>query len=358
MKLSLLGLLALIFSFNVVASDLAHQGALKTFATMFQSCEANNVPPMDVAKFKSLKKIVQRRKLFKKYWKRYLKKSRLSKYQKSHPYLSFIKNNEQTLEYSKLECQDIFNKPSVYAFGGTPVMRNGELSLLEDLTNQSTCKGDPGNGARCRSSSRKRKKWNPITGMDCSAFVSSAYAATGLKFKKSQTQSYDRNTTASIHGIFHGDKSDSCVKAPFLSVDEQLRAGDLINIRSNHIVMVDKLGDDPLGINKVSRIEDCEDISVDDFSFSILQSSSTKNMGMNRTMARAYFPSAGNTFRSNLELIAENLCRAKFRNLPGFQVFNSTKSKFSLLRHVGEDIEGCAMEPVVMKEEGCVNECF
>jgi len=358
MKSNLLSLLALLMSTETMATTLAHQGALKTFATMFQSCEANNVPPMDVAEFNSLEKVVQRTKFRRKYWKRYLKQSRLSEYQKSHPYLTFISENTSSSEQEALGCENVMRKPSVYAYGGTPVMRSGKLALLEDLTYQPTCEGDPGNGARCRDSGRDVKKYNAITGMDCSAFVSSAYAATGLKFKKSQRRSYDRNTTSSIHYIFHNKKVDSCLTSPFLKVDEQLKAGDLINIKANHIVMVDQLGDDPLGINKVSRVEDCGDITVDDFTFSILQSSSTKNMGMNRTMARAYFPSGGNTFRANLEIIAEKLCIAKFRNLPGHQVFNSRNSKFSLLRHVGDERESCRIEPVAMKEEGCVNECF
>lgn len=329
------------------------ENALEIFAIYYQSCMAINAPIIDIEDYNKFETVVQRKK-YGSYYKRYLEKSRLENYHRNNPVFIHFTENDLTSDNVNLDsiCLNSFKQPPVYAFGGSARYANNTLDFLKDLTRDSRCKDVPGNGVICRSSTSSR---TALSGLDCSAYVSAVLGISGIRFHSKQTSSYLRYSTSRIHEVVK-NKSTSCFQAPMLETNSPLKSGDILNIGSSHVVIIDEIGDDPLGIKSKSNIDECDDITVDEFTFSVIQSSSTNNMGLQRSYARAYFPKAGSTFRTNLELIAKKVCEAYFNGEKFWQMTNSSSNRFSLTRF-DRNKKGCYGIKANIKQRECFDVC-
>ncbi len=325
------------------------KSAKEIFATYYQSCEALDAPILDDQDYDHYKVIVQRKKVGSAY-KRYLKRSRVEDYHNNNPVFNYISADGQN------SCLDSFTQPPVYAYGGTAKYSNNTLDFLKDLTREKECQYSPGNGTICRSSSSQRNTYSQLSGIDCSAYVSAAFAISGYKFKTSQSSRYLRYTTTNIHSVVHAGRT-SCLAAPKLNVDNPLEVGDILNVKGSHVVLVDELGSDPLGIKMAKTIQECDDITSDDFTFAIIQSASAHSIGLQRSFASAYFKRSGNYFRTNMELVASKVCKAKFQQKDFWQMSNSSSNKFSLTR-MDVKKSGCLGKPVKIVQRECFNECL
>ena len=325
------------------------ESAQEIFATYYQSCESLDAPILDDQDYSNFEVVVQRKHIGSAY-KRYLYRSKQEKYHENNPVFNYLKHTDPN------SCLNSFLQPPVYAYGGTASFENNMLDFLDDLTKEKECNYSPGNGTICRKTKEELKTFSPLSGIDCSAYISAAMAMSGYKFKTSQSKMYQRYTTTTIHNaIYSGSKA--CLKTPTLDVENPLKKGDILNVKASHIVLVDTLGSDPLGINKTMTIRDCEDITVDDFTFSIIQSASAHSIGLQRSFASAYFKRSGNYFRTNMELIAQRVCEAKYRGSSHWKVRNSSRSKFSLTRF-DQSKKNCHGQKIESKQKECFNGCF
>jgi hypothetical protein len=303
-------------------------GARKVLASMFQSCKAlttvidgrtpklRGVSVVDGGSFK-------KRKI-----------TNTQAYVDSHVILSQLKSDPA---YPGESCQDMTKKPPVYGYGSRKwPNKSGVINLHSK-------------GAGVTNSS------NAASGIDCSAFISTALGVQGLKVSKDAGPFVD-NTTRSFHGLL--DRKNSCLKRAEYSADQTVMPGDMINVSRSHIVMIDAVGDDPLAVKKFAKTGNCNSISVKDFDFTYIHSGNVpRNYGPSRVHISAH---SGGTMWNNLRLTAVNMCR---RLISGKEGAVSTKSlagnsKFSVIRHQTADPDCISDKRVKLKNEECVDGCL
>lgn len=211
---------------------------------------------------------------------------------------------------------------------------------------------------------------------DCSSFVSGALMAVGLKMSKNSTQNNFLSTTATIESDIESGKS--CFeKIEYSGVDDVIRSGDVLNdSRGGHVVMVDRLGEDPLGIKKVlsplktegvaldsakkEAAEKCKMISLKDMDLTIVHSTTSKTgNGIVRETANAIQSGSAVGILVNH---ARYSCLRLLNVYPQQASFNSSKGvcpTCSILRHKGTKDPLCVLKekPKVQGEE-CINECL
>lgn len=211
---------------------------------------------------------------------------------------------------------------------------------------------------------------------DCSSFVSGAMMAVGLKMSKNATPNNFLTTTASIESDLESDKS--CLeKVKFSGLEDILRPGDVLNdSRGGHVVMIDRLGQDPLGINKVlsslmtegialdsvreAAAEECKKISLNDMDLTIIHSTTSRTgSGIVRENAKAI---QSGTATRILIGHARSACLSLVKTFPQQVSFTSSKGvcdTCSVLRHKGTKDPQCVLKekPKVQGEE-CINDCL
>jgi len=302
-------------------------GGLKTFATLYQSCEAAARTPLgdefngvqgisvvgrhssgtgNIRTIANLKALIS-----------------------DHPYIG-------TGIYKRPlpACHDVQGAPSIYDYGGKPYTSTSNEKVLNMFRNA-------GSGSR-------------ELGIDCSAMVYSAFAAVGLKFKK------ETSLKASlVHGVSSTMLTEpmknglTCLDHAAFTSGKNLLPGDIISIRG-HVVMVSDIGQDPLGVSSINSVSACKasNMSVSRFNFSILQSSPSKgSIGMNRMRARDYL---SNTSTMGLGMLdhAVNACKAKFQS----KAIVSKSTQASVVRHLGT--ASCTdPRPITFTQEECLSSC-
>ncbi|MCB0406644.1 MAG: SH3 domain-containing protein [Bdellovibrionales bacterium] len=201
---------------------------------------------------------------------------------------------------------------------------------------------------------------------DCNGALSSILAGAGLRY----FQNNDKALYLTTQGLYEASKrKDFCMFNPILTKQYSLQPGDLINTSSNHSVMVYKVGPDPLGLNKIKSRKQCNQISRHNFDFTVFHSSNRKYNGERRNGPHFIEAKKLNSLAINhLALAVRRFCKDNFPDLNG-QLSSrtsygrgqqSSKSYFSLFRHVGDKKPGCIKpQPTPVRGEQCLEEkCY
>ncbi len=142
-----------------------------------------------------------------------------------------------------------------------------------------------------------------------------------------------------------------CLDKIKVSASASIKDGDIAAI-NGHVVMIDDVGPDPFGLNKITKIEDCNTahLPYSAFDFVITQSSPSRSgIGVNRFQARDYFKESG-TYRDGLTRYAIAACKAKFGTISTVDT-----TSLSVVRH--KKTPECKAPALTANREECVDSC-
>lgn len=354
-----------------IGTDPMAQGARKFLATMFQSCDALNnestlqvpVGKTDEVNVPNLDGVDRRdgsggpRRI-----------TNRSDYVDAHPVLKQLKAKKIAGDYPPAgeSCNDATLNPPVYGYGSKAhTNSDGELELTEL---------GPGN-----SGSNGARVFNGVTpqAIDCSGLIAGAMAIQGLKITPQHSDGYRIHSTSMFKNTANAATNNTCINHARFNGNNSLLTGDIINVGSSHIVMVDSVGDDPLGINAAVAAGNCEDISVSSFDFTYIHSgamnsSNTAHIGPSRVHISYHTNVTGSdrpgTMFNNLVNVAQDRCLELIQNenvAESSSYGKSGNSNFGILRHVVNDSRdaitdeiksNCRMEePVKLDGAECVD---
>ena len=231
-------------------------------------------------------------------------------------------------------CKDARKFPIIYDYGGRPNTDNGNFNLF---LNASEELGDM-----------------PVLGIDCSGYVYTAIAASGLRASPGK----DPKATL-VHGIssrsFLAPESNglTCFAKVKMGVSGTLKQGDIAAV-GGHVLMIDSVGSDPFGILKASSAAQCEQITASDFDFVVVQSSSTKNgIGINKFEARDYLPLPdSHKMMVGFVKYAQDACKARLLGKDP----QMTATNFQIIRHKMTS-ECKSSRSIALSGESCVAQC-
>ncbi|WP_127717931.1 hypothetical protein [Halobacteriovorax sp. HLS] len=319
-------------------SNPASKGARTVLASFYQSCAAiDNVITSRVNTLKGVTSVrvadgkcgVKSRRIRKIYDR--------DAFIKSHIVLSKLDNDPS---YPGPGCIDKRKAPPVYGYCSTTnVNSKGEAKLSQK-----------GMGVA--------KSSLPASGIDCSAFISLALGSQGLKVSKTDDK-FKRYTTTGFAGAAQSSKN-SCLKSPVFSEEKSIIPGDIINYRASHVVMIDAVGEDPLGIDKFSKTSNCGAITIDAFDFTYIHSGLTGgNYGPSRVHVSAHNGSSSTMF-NNLVQLARKACAKKVKGekeLGSASKLHSSNARFGLLRHQSDDPRCRTDKKVKIEGQSCIDQC-
>ncbi len=315
---------------------LAAQGARRMLATYYQSCKAlekvitPTTPPLQG--ITSATKIGNRRNPRGGKLRQITNQSALVR---SHVILGPLSNDKN---YPKAPlCRDMTKTPPVYGYGSR---------LSHNRQNNSINLFTSGDGVITPPAA---------VASDCSTFISSALATAGLRIRKGGPAFQDLTTD---NFNTYARRADSCIKHAEFEGNSSLKPGDMVNIARNHIIMIDTIGPDPMGIEKHAKARTCASLRVSDFNFTYIHSGALKNSyGPSRVHISTH---RGGTMFNNMMLNAQAMCR---RIVAGDQAKVSSRQlnangNFGILRHQSND-PACKMSArVKLVGEECTDECF
>lgn len=356
-----------------VGLDPVSQGARKLLATMFQSCDAlNSESTLQVVDGEVKQGALRGVMNYANGGQRTRRITDKDEYISTHPILSQLKaKNESGLFPPAGEsCKDPLTHPPVYGYG-TKTYENDNDQL--DFT-------DPALGLGAEKLDGDIKP----SAIDCSGLVVAALMSQGLKVQPNRPSdnSVFQHSTGMFRGTANAPSANTCINHARFMGQESIQAGDIINFGGSHIVMVDAIGEDPLGINAAVTANDCNSITVDDFDFSYIHSgamggSNAANIGPSRVhisfhTGKGGVPAGASTPGSmfnNLVALAKMRCDelTQNQNVSESSTYGkSDNSNFGLLRHVVNDNRdaitadmksNCQMEaPLPMEGLSCVDE--
>jgi hypothetical protein len=297
-------------------------GAWKTIATAYQSCSVLNLAPLteSIANAQGIT----------------VTGTNGAGLMRTISSVSSLDSTDYYLEGHQavgLSCFNVAANPLIYNYGGKPDVTSEASPRFDFFTNAGTGQN--------------------TLGVDCSGFIYSAYAAAGLKMKReSALKAID------VYGISSDMMFDpqsnglTCLNPLSYSAPVPLQAGDLI-VEQGHVVMIDHLGADPLGLNAITNAASCtpSNMNTANFNFAISQSSPVKSgIGIDRYNASDYFGHQNSTMQSGLQAYAASLCQVKFGVAP-----QHTSSSVTIVRHASDS--ACLGAPVALKNQECLNSC-
>lgn len=309
---------------QVVAANAVAQGAVKALATAYQSCQAKIIPAMN-ASSSSVEGIsiigthpdgVGKKRVI----------GNLAQVRQSHYYV------REGIEKDP-SCFNVGNSPLIYDYGGKPYATTAVDSPLDFFKNA-------GSGTA-------------VLGVDCSGYVFSALAASGLRVSPGK-----RLTASQVYGISArmymnpADNGLSCLAPVPSTKDKPLADGDIL-ASTGHVVVIDRVGSDPFGVNRLSSASQCTaaNISYRNFDFDVLQSSPVKGgIGLDRMRASAYFGESA-SMQAALVQYAVAACKARF-GAPS----TIKPAQGRLVRH--KLTSECLDRVVPLARESCVQSCF
>jgi hypothetical protein len=305
----------------------AARGARFLLATLYQSCDVIDMPitPKSsrirgVTKYKGpLGKV---RKITNK-----------SLYIKTHPILSKLNRDKN---YPAKGCYDARKAPPIYGYGSRALPnRKGFI----DLTRR---------GAGVSKSSGR------ASGIDCSSFISVALASQGLKLTKGGGN-FQSATTTGFHHLL--GRKNSCLKPAVFTAENSIRAGDIINVKGSHIIMIESVGKDPLGIERALKRGSCNSINIKrDFNFNYIHSGTTNNSSGPAIVSAKRM--GNRTIFNNLRLAAVKMCKAKQRGKSKVSTKRMGLSKkFSISRHLSHNPKCIAKRKIKLKGAECAKQC-
>lgn len=230
-------------------------------------------------------------------------------------------------------CFSQSSNPLIYDYGGKPYVSSATSTELDYFRNAGT--------------------GTTALGVDCSGYVSSALLVGGLRLRKN-VSSKGAQTSGVNSAMFSKPEANgiSCLKTVAVSQTDSIRPGDII-ASSGHVIMVDTVGRDPLGIQSIQRASDCTtaNLSTARLDFTIIQSAPVfGGMGLDRMHASEYLQENA-SMRQVVSAYAVAYCKARFGTV-------STPSGLaaSIVRHLGTSE---CMDPtrVTLAQESCLAEC-
>lgn len=311
-----------------IVSSPAVRGARKVYATLFQSC--NVFDKVITGSTPDLRGVTS----YKAGDHRIRKITNQSTYNNSHIVLNSL---DDKTNYPGPNCVDARNQPPVYGYGSRKAPNSkGEINLFS-------------RGGGVSSSSKD------ASGIDCSSFISVALATQGLKVSKNSPP-YVPFTTASLHESIKS--SNSCMNNVKFSEDSSIVPGDIINVASSHIIMIDEVGDDPLAIKKYAQRNECSKIKVSDFNFTYIHSGNVNNSyGPSRVHSSKH--NGGQMF-DNLRMSAMKSCMniVKGQSGPVDSKSLNLNPRFDIVRHNSAEPSCISDKKVTLKNEECINGCY
>jgi hypothetical protein len=228
-------------------------------------------------------------------------------------------------------CLSNRTSPLIYDYGGRPYATATAGSTLNFFR-------DSGYGTS-------------VLGIDCSGYVYTALAAAGLRLTASkELKAGDVYGISSTMFLEPEANRLTCLQKITVTPEQNLKAGDIAAIQG-HVVMIDSVGADPLGIKNAGSAADCAKLSSKNFDFVIIQSSNSKQgIGINRYKASDYLADT-NTLRSGFEKYAYYACLAKFNN----QSYKPNLGTASVIRH--KLTPECLGARVALTQESCIKDC-
>lgn len=242
------------------------------------------------------------------------------------------------------QCMDMKQTPPVYHYGARPGFSEGGQTI--DIFTS------------------VRRGGQTTVGLDCSAFISVALSAAGLKMNPGVRTAAANMTTS--NGLVGMNERNSCFRRDALSTGSDLQAGDIV-AWNGHTLMVDQVGSDPLGIERLKtqgrlsnrtscdRVTDEEIMSL--LNFTILQSSGSGNFPAARMKAKDYaqYADVALDHFSNMFKMA---CYAQFSSDRGTRLRSQVQT--TLLRHKGDSDPRCSFpeeSKPKLKNEECTQGC-
>lgn len=162
--------------------------------------------------------------------------------------------------------------------------------------------------------------------------------------------------TRDLKRIFR--RNDTCFFKPWIGKGRSLLPGDYINVSDAHVVRVYSVGEDPLGLKKVERRSDCENIQKKNFDFTIIHSSSFKKEAGFSGVKIENAKNASPSLITKLATFTRELCYDTFKDgqLGGGRLkdvkvgeeevlFNTYDKVFMVRRHFGSFKSQCVMDP-------------
>lgn len=317
-------------------------GARKVMAALYQSCHALT-PTLTYQS--QIENVVDKDKK----GRRFLSSDNLDNYIHSHYILKDLLKLNNRGEYPTKNCRNVLESPPIYAFGAKPFRSKQKIYLFADLSEKDY--GCRKNGISCSSSS--------VTGLDCSGFVSSAFSASGLKFDRDPSQQDKDPMPISTYWLADRPRHQtSCLEYALDNNKDTIRSGDLVNLKGNHVIIVESPGGDPLGVRKTLRGGfDCRDITVNDFDFTYIHSGGAGSFGVSRVHSSYHIKHKSILF-NNLVQHAVELCEQMKDHLHT-PAGITRRPDFSVLRHQS-DLKSChyGRGPRAILGEECVSQCL
>jgi hypothetical protein len=221
--------------------------------------------------------------------------------------------------------------PLIYDYGGKPYTTSAITSTINLHKN-----GGSGTSA---------------LGIDCSGFVSTAVVSGGLRLRSGTSSKAYQVSGISASMFASPAKNGLSCFAPVASTSSaQLRAGDVI-ANTGHVVMVDRVGNDPFGIAGARNESDCANVTSKNFDFTIVQSSPSKGgIGLNRYRAADYL---SGSMRSGMEAYAKSFCRVRLGLASPTTL--ASPSYAVVIRHTGTP--SCVDQRIALEGESCMRSC-
>jgi hypothetical protein len=304
-------------------------GARFTLATAYQSCDVLTAPPMNAATAavqgisKDPKPNPQNGGIIRHY-------ASVSQIDSTHHYIAGH-------QLAKAGCYDVRRTPPIYDFGGKPFTSTSSPRLLDMF------RSDGGSGSE-------------VFGTDCSGYIFTSLAAGGLRMiDPNPSKPLKANMVTAISAsAFKEPQSNhlGCLQKIAVSKDHTIQPGDVAAI-SGHVFMIDSIGADPFGLNKLKSSADCSTskITSENFDFVIAQSSPSKGgTGINHYVAKDYLRTESSTFRTGFIRYAIAACRDKF----GLAA-NLSSPDMSIIR--AKKTAECLETPLQLNKQDCVDSC-
>lgn len=301
---------------------LAVFGGRWAFATSYQSCQSVQLPSMNdqTQEIEGIKIVgthsdgVGSKRMI----------SSLADVQRSHYYIKDSSHFGQG-------CFDVKSNPLIYDYGGKPYATTASNAAIDMFKNN-------GSGTS-------------VLGIDCSGYVYSSMATAGLRLKAGRALKASDSWAWGSGSYLEPEQNGlTCLSKITIRSGESLKAGDIVAVRG-HVLLIDKASVDPFGIAGARSEADCNNISTDQFDFSVAQSSPSKNgIGLNIYEARNYLPTS-EKMKAGLLRYAQYACLAKVTG----KTYTPSIGTLSVVRHRGT--AECMAPRVKMARESCIQTC-
>ncbi len=303
---------------SAVKPLLMAKGLNKVFATAYQSCRVLDLPEMDRGTSNVVGITREGSHADGIGGKRFI--TDLKAVVNTHYYIRGIA--------SESSCRDIKSNPLIYDYGGSPAVTSTSINFFTDA----------GSGTNA-------------LGVDCSAYISSGIAASGLRYKpglENKPIFIRQNSAKFIDAEVSGF---SCFENVTVSKSSSIKPGDIVGV-SGHVVAVDRVGVDPFGLTLLQNESQCLTLSYKNFDIVVSQSSPSKNgIGINKYAVRDYLEESGKMRTAFVEM-GKQACLAYFEN----KNIKPKSSSWGFLRHKGT--AECLAPRVQIEGESCTQKCF